>query len=106
MNELIKVETNMTKQETKQEEIMSKAIQKALINKWINLTPEMFLAENIVDVVLNAESPDIKGNMHKDFTEINRALFLMHKALTPQKWGSAVNIAFFTPPPQGEKLNY
>lgn len=57
-----------------------------------------FLAENLIDVVINAKSPDVKWQLHKDYWEVNRALWTLHKIINPKVWQKNINIWFFTPP--------
>lgn len=57
-----------------------------------------FLADNLIDVVINAKSPDIKWNLHKDYGEVNRALNTLHKIANPKVWQNNINIWLFTPP--------
>lgn len=56
-----------------------------------------FIAEQLIDVVINAKSPDIHGDLHKDYWEVNRALATLHKIANPKVGQSNINIWLFAP---------
>lgn len=62
-----------------------------------------FIADNLIDVVVNAKSPDVHGDLHKDYGEINRALATLHKIANPKVGQHNVNVLFA---PQTWPLKY
>ena len=81
---------------------LKKVVNQKLKEKWL-WDINTFLTDLLIDVALNAESPDIKWNMHRDYWEINRAINTLHKIANPKIGQTNVNFWFFTPP---NNINY
>jgi hypothetical protein len=101
MNDIQVINTWLTKPEDSWTELKNVVNQK-LKEKWL-WDINTFLTELLIDVAINAESPDVKGNLHKDYWEINKAINTLHKIANPKIGQTNVNVWFFTPP---NNINY
>lgn len=101
MNEIEIINNELYKPEDSWSDL-KKVVNKKLKEKWLWDLND-FLTELLIDVAINAKSPDIKWNLHKDYWEINRAIMTLHKIANPKIWQTNVNVWFFTPP---NNINY
>lgn len=73
---------------------------KRLEEIWVD---EPYIAKQLKDIIDNAMSPDNKGNLHKDYNIILKALQTLIKMKDKSYWWTNVNLNFFKPP---ENINY
>ena len=102
MTDIILAETNNQLMKTDDATKLKQVVDKKLKEKWL-WDLNNFIAEVLIDVAINAKSPDIKWELHKDYWEVNRAIATLHKIANPKIWQTNFNVWFFTPP---NTINY